>query len=667
MKTRILHLSDIHIGTTPKSNTDDKTGILSRHNKQPDPLSVLKTRLKQLKPFHYVVISGDIGSNGNTENTVDFRKMVENLIELNIFPSQSNIIIVPGNHDVTGTSIEDTSSKTDNFYKNIPIGCIVPWENPQNHDIETMTKNVHSIITSKPTRVRMPFLIDPNRKVIFYALNSCPLCQCTTKDNETVDLPRIDDSELELMKNVFAELRKNLGNAEYEQYLTICVMHHHLTAIASFEECKNFEMVTNAGKIKKLFAQCGIKLFLHGHKHWPEIYFDMSITDGGGFVAISGGTICATSNREGKGSGFFVIDYDDNDNWLVEGQYHTLDESSKDGFHKKISLQQPSPFFSMCSNISILYEEIGNFLTKHMIIDEEVDGSVSKEIRSGWDKLVLIKDHVGVMGSAIGLVISAKIDLCNITFQKERNKIISSLFKRRETTGGFCAYFSKLTSFEATCWVALAMKFSGEWNKYFTITQDLLKMLEESNKNKLGTFTVSFLLSVFVDAYRRTEDERYASAAKELKSILMESICGDKYSYWKYPNSNDESAIHSAHAIIRLLEYYQYINKDKDILDIKPKIRLFLLQSEQWDDKTERIRINKDEISYEHYTLPWRIIALLKLGVPKHNSVMQDAIGKLIKTYQNGIQPRNRENIKIWEISDTITALETYLHSEIIN
>src|SRR5260370_42505528 len=51
----------------------------------------------------------------------------------------------------------------------------------------------------------------------------------------------------------------------------IAPLHHHLLPVRTDEEAKPFESLTNLGEVAAFFADSGIDLVIHGHKHFPAV------------------------------------------------------------------------------------------------------------------------------------------------------------------------------------------------------------------------------------------------------------------------------------------------------------------------------------------------------------------------------------------------------------
>ncbi|MCK9211602.1 MAG: metallophosphoesterase, partial [Ignavibacteriaceae bacterium] len=119
MKTEInvLHLSDIHFGY----ETDQDTTLIAQRE---NVLNALIDRLKQIEPKwkpDIVVISGDIGWKGITENYKPAKEWISSLLQiLNLSPKE--LLVCPGNHDINrdktvGMDYTDSITKADSWLK----------------------------------------------------------------------------------------------------------------------------------------------------------------------------------------------------------------------------------------------------------------------------------------------------------------------------------------------------------------------------------------------------------------------------------------------------------------------------------------------------------------------------------------------------------------------
>jgi len=646
MSVRILHISDIHNGYEWQYNTiDDKTKMVTENIAKFDSLDMLRNKLLKLSPKpKYVIITGDIGHQGNSEKRKEFYKILIELSSAKILPKMNNIIIVPGNHDINTTKITEWNKKMVDFYSDVPNGCILPINKYETFEISHYKEQIREYLTKsrRQSTKNLPFLLDRKEKIIIYALNSCQFCQCKV-DSETIDMPRIDMGELDVMKFTF-EILKDILNVEFDKYLTICAMHHNLSPLATFEEDKKFEIMPNSGLVKKIFSECGIKILLHGHKHWPEVYYDTVISNSGGYAAISGSSICQKPNT--GDCGFYAIDYDKKEKDYIKTAFFSIESTSDiDVDRICINLNPPINKFSCLYNKKDICSRTCSFLSDHIInIHEDV----------GWDKLVIKHDVIGTIGSAIGLVIMQENHYLDYNYLINRQKIIDTIWRRRKEPGGFGAYINNESFIEATCWVAKAMLKCGELDKYIITMEDLVKMIKTTVIRSLSVCTISLLFSSLITYNNIIPSSNIEKIILDIKNYLLSIVIKEKYFSWGENNSGN--ANDTAHVIVCLNEYQQKYKYEKEIDDcIKEAVSYLIYNDSKWCDMQERIRHNREEMVYEHYALPWCLRAILETEEKNYNQKTQNHLKKLLSTYKNGIWKRNE--IKIWEIYDSLSVI----------
>ena len=646
-KITILHLSDIHWGhdqLNPNihNNVHPDIGRPARDN-----LARLKNKIKRLDSCpDFVVISGDITDQGIQENFPGFNDFFDGLIEAGKLPPKDRFIIVPGNHDVEETHPEPSSKALSVFFGHILPECVHPWNCNGPHKIDDMKQGINDFFNGGPqSKTPLPFLFDGDKHVVFYALNSCQYCRCTIGDSIR-DIPRVADEEIELMEYFFSRMKEH--NAVLSRNcLSVCVLHHHLTTFAAFEDLREFEIVSNAGTLKKSMADCGIDLLLHGHKHWPQPYHDISNASCRGFAAVSGGTILEETTN-GQSPGFYLIDYQPG-RFYFNVQYISL--SNTPAVTKKLLMANASATFDQRVDIQQLYRSTEKALGKNLYTSED---------KTGWDKILEEKKIFGVQGTAIALCVLRLTNANEPSFLENRQKIIDSLWGARKPDKGFGSSRQKSPSVEATCWVAKAFLDMMEWDKYRETIEDLCKV--EDAYGCQGVFSVSFLLKTYIDAFLCLGSPECRKRIDALKRKLLESsILDGQCVYWGMDGKNSSIAT-TAHAVLALIKYCDCIKQDKKIDSLKPKVLNFFYQVKEVNDEGERILYTE---TYTHYSLSWFIQALIKLGVPKDDPLVKEKMLELLRHFSDGYW-RHSSQTKIWEIYDSIKTIDEYIRQEFL-
>ena len=671
METRILHLSDIHLGNDTEVypyEIDDKIGLFKKDlAHMENNFDILCEYLSNLKTaYDYVVFSGDIVHQGKSDKSLCFYNTVLRLIKAKKFPKENHIIIVPGNHDIVkGTD------RWRIFKQYSDIQFVKPIMNfgGGNECFQEVRKKLKSR-SNYISDSELPLIIDKTRKIIFYAFNSCSLCQMENVSingkNDSLDLPRIDNWELNYFTNIMQTFKEI--DDDYDNYLKIAVMHHHIASFTEFEEIKSFEMLSNAGIVKKKLIENGFKLVLHGHKHYPSIYLDTTVGEKSGIAVISGGAICEKINREGRKQGFFDLLYDSDRPDELSERYIELSiaQKSYDAIpFEKIELPHNRNYIRKRREIDVV--------NINRLVSEGLEKNFIKQDNMyGWDKKVLDKKKIGIIGTAIGIIINEMLDGYTRTYIYYKENIVDSLYSQKKENGGFGVLYQSESSITATCWVAEAFKAAKRWDYYQKTIDAMLEFNEVKSREILldsyenNTFIVAFLMRVLMGCYTTFQRD-------DLKQIIDECYEGLIANYledfsgirWAKNLQNDKEGLipHTCHACIALAEYKRIFKPDdKSLSDILFGAKRWLLSGRTVEFVIERIRHDKMEIVYEHTAVAWYIIALIRLGVSISEEYVTDTIGLIMEKFdwKKGFWKYN-DSHKLWETYDSLLALKEYI------
>lgn len=219
---RIMHLSDLHIGTQEAS----------RRRRW------LKEQLaRELPSIDRVVITGDLFDNPEEalrESFDEFRADIENI-------TKSDLLVIPGNHDV-----RSKGNALGRFGRNAEYVTDLRWN---------------------------PLTIDRDLQTVFFSFNSSE--SGNFAKGAVGDRQRLDRSSL-----FDAEVRRDPSIASF---LRIALVHHHPYAYdtepsAAYEKIlaslfggeERFVAFDGADEFMQWCAARGISLVLHGHKHVPR-------------------------------------------------------------------------------------------------------------------------------------------------------------------------------------------------------------------------------------------------------------------------------------------------------------------------------------------------------------------------------------------------------------
>jgi predicted MPP superfamily phosphohydrolase len=237
----IAHISDLHFPHWGDRTYDN-----------------LKKYLKDKKP-HLILVTGDL-----TEHPWPrlHRKVRDRLVELvdacnaGEPPRNTMLAVVPGNHDyaVYGNITFLTS----------PIS-FRSYFKPYHQEFFEMSSD------------------DGQFKALFFCFNSNPLIAKFAKG-------AVSRRQLNKFRQRVAGLRGKDPDG-FDAAYKIAVLHHHPLPIPHSEALEEFNILTNAGTVLRVLAQCKINLILHGHKHDLVI---SSVNMGTAYAANQGAAFSAT-------------------------------------------------------------------------------------------------------------------------------------------------------------------------------------------------------------------------------------------------------------------------------------------------------------------------------------------------------------------------------------
>ncbi len=669
MKTRILHVSDFHLGCKSgiKSTIDDKEHILK--DKKEYPIADFFEIIKDFEvPCDYMIFSGDIIHWGDVKQFDPFVRMLFGMItgpDEKMFPKKDHIVFVPGNHD---TAKEDKWK----LFNDMRGEFVIPW-------FETAMKKNNMIreIGTKIERMEckgyffdpiLPFTIDFERRIIIYALNSASLCN-EEINGKKIDCPRITEEELMIFKVSAEKMRKKIG-VDFEKYLFIAVLHHQITTLPTFEEIKSYEIISNAGEIKKILCEQGVKLVLHGHKHWPEIYIDTAISGGGALTVISGGSICQEPNRKEQKAGFFVIEFDSDMPNQIDVKYCPIIEyvSEKDSFIDEGYIKLPNKNIKYYKKRNVykidkLYKKIEKIMLNTLIIKEE---------RCGWNKYINSDNNkIGFFGTAIGIGILSLIGCNNhkyiLNYEKLKNTLQNSLKKDGGYNHSGCK--EDISSIEGTCWAIRAFKAMHMWREYKEGINALLNMVNDLDCKNI--FELSLILTILTEHMETFEQCEMSSAIQKIYQCLIS----------EYMISEDEkkdfgNILYAAHAILACNKYAKYVGDEKNIKKKNKYVVNWIynqiIQKDVSDiigfTRSDTVKNGNDSFEYSHYAPPWLLCALLESGYDPADSCVIKLV-KCILLYEDKTTGLFRsgkqynQGFSVWETYDSIFALQAYLNN----
>ena len=244
---RILHLSDIHLGTTDQAK---------------NYFAQLSTDLNQnlkVQKLSYLVLSGDIANNSNVEEYDAAYYFVDQLVS-RYGLKLDRVITVPGNHDLNW----DLSEEAYDFVlkrklsKSLPegqyidageAGALIRDEERYQQRFKNFSDRFYKKVYGKPYALEYdkqailhPY---PDDKILFLALNSCWELDHHYKDRASIKSGAISHAVDQILT----------GN--YDDWLKIAVWHHPVT---SAESMKNVAFLEQLATLK-------FQVAMHGHIH----------------------------------------------------------------------------------------------------------------------------------------------------------------------------------------------------------------------------------------------------------------------------------------------------------------------------------------------------------------------------------------------------------------
>jgi predicted MPP superfamily phosphohydrolase len=253
LSTQIIHISDLHFGSSENTNVDNKEKLESVSKFKNSNFNIFKNTIRDITNENtLLVISGDITSKNEIKGYED---CLEELKKINI--RHENIYLIPGNHDVDRIE-KNERLKFSNF-----ITFFSEYSN----------------CFSKPR-----FLINDDEKIILYGFNTVH----HEGDDELFFLHNEDIEQFDKdLKNLSTQ-KTNLN-----QYTKIAIIHNNIIPHPNVE-VKKFSEMFNLFKFKYELISKGFSIVLSGHKHQPIIEKQNIFIDDfkGEILIMSAGSLC---------------------------------------------------------------------------------------------------------------------------------------------------------------------------------------------------------------------------------------------------------------------------------------------------------------------------------------------------------------------------------------
>lgn len=288
---QILHFSDLHFGKNHICNPEDPSG-------SPDGIESLAQRIikdlttadwtseqsttslyesyegseaiakerelnkkRQKNTPLFLAITGDFTETAKQMEFDQAMQFVNSFIGPDLLGKKLNkrhVFMIPGNHDVAfsepdvKTRFQPYCTFYNEFFDEVrkPIQPFEAINFSQVH-----TSEIPNEITGKCS------------KVIVAEINCCMYVEKDT----------LDSSRGQVSSAGIARLRQQLtalrSKADYNDYIRIAMIHHHVVLLPSFIEYgKGIDAVVNARLVLQLLSEFNFHIILHGHKHYPQIF-----------------------------------------------------------------------------------------------------------------------------------------------------------------------------------------------------------------------------------------------------------------------------------------------------------------------------------------------------------------------------------------------------------
>lgn len=295
----ILHLSDPHLGDVSpgQSLTDEKVVIQGQRDLETTQTVFTRTlaRLRSYVDEHgrpdAVAVSGDLTYRSRASGFDAFIKLLAN--SKDVFPEQTRIVVVPGNHDVVWDELPGKPARYTGFLRATrEHGCATPIIDGLDFNVDTAklkpvaTKHPHVVETDD-------FLIVPINSSNFcgtfvdlrdrwtkqqWERKLKPLGPALKEALEQLDflrqhdMARVSLAQIEALGALFDKL--HLSRTRDDNRVRVAVIHHQLLPLSTREERKSFESLVNLGLIRQTLREYEFDVVLHGHKHEQALYWD---------------------------------------------------------------------------------------------------------------------------------------------------------------------------------------------------------------------------------------------------------------------------------------------------------------------------------------------------------------------------------------------------------
>jgi 3',5'-cyclic AMP phosphodiesterase CpdA len=297
----ILHASDPHLGDVGAVSLDDEKEDFEQADLETTQ-RVFKRTLMGLRSYvdqhgrpDVAVISGDLTYRTHPSGFDAFGQLLDHAAE--VLPAdRSNIVVVPGNHDVLWPAEPGTAPRYAGFLScTRDLGCTTPLIDGVDFDRETgelwpaHVDSPHVAITSEIlvvpinssnwcgtiVRPRNAMTLDDWRTALDPTGGERDRLLAEVERLQRRDMARISRHQIEALGQCLHEAGVPRVRTD-DPRVRVAVLHHQLLPVSMREERKAFESLINLGLVRATLAEYGFDLVLHGHKHESGMYWDLA-------------------------------------------------------------------------------------------------------------------------------------------------------------------------------------------------------------------------------------------------------------------------------------------------------------------------------------------------------------------------------------------------------
>ena len=311
-----LHVTDTHLSLAGEAFARDDHKVSISGIDQETRESALELTFERLaerlnrerRCLAGALFSGDAqirGKPGGHQLLLDL--LLKHFGPLGVRPS--NIVAVPGNHDVPRTSPPSSPERYKEFTEVWrQAGCVTPWLDEV--DGGSGESGAHRLVAEDRLWAVYPInssnwshatqtLPEPLANVWPHlpALAANGDDDLETKLREQLeslarfDMARVSSAQLENLRGIIEGTPQPAAGRQ----LRIAVLHHHLRAPSLREELKPFADFSNLEQIRSFVRDRNIAIVVHGHKHQHAAQYEHIYSEGGDrdhrALVISGGTL----------------------------------------------------------------------------------------------------------------------------------------------------------------------------------------------------------------------------------------------------------------------------------------------------------------------------------------------------------------------------------------